>query len=205
MRSGSSGLVAVLLRDNAKASKMLEALRRLGLQVLWVTTLDEIPLTVKVVVASREEGLAIPSRLKTLYVEDYPSHDCIALQAATSLGSSRPPASLDVAIDPGRRIGVVYVVDGYVVKAHTYPSIEAFEEDCRLAVECLGKGRRLAFYIGYRPEALTHDLVERLKKQYPISTILVLPDDGSGPEFKGLSQDEESALKIYFKATSDNI
>ncbi|GBC70842.1 hypothetical protein HRbin02_00613 [Candidatus Calditenuaceae archaeon HR02] len=205
MRSRVKGVVAVLLRDNAKASKVLEAFRRLDIQAIWVTAPEEIPLTVKVVVASMEEGLAIPAHLKILYVEDYRSHDCIALQAASSLGPNRPQTSLDVAIDPGRRLGVVYVVDGYVVKTHTYPSIDAFEEDCRMAVECLGNGRRLAFYIGYRPEALTHELVARLKKHYPTATILVLPDDGTGPEFKGLSPDEESALKIYFKATSENI
>ncbi len=205
MRGGIKGVVAVLLRDNAKALKVLEACRRIGIQALWVTALEEIPLTVKVAVASREEGLSLPSRLKTLYLEDYPSPECIALQAASNLGPNRPPTSLDIAIDPGRRLGVAYVVDGYVVKTHTYPSIEAFEEDCRMTVKCLGENRRLAFYIGYRPEALTHELVARLKKQYPTATIQVLPDDGTGPEFKGLSPDEESALKIYFKATSENI
>lgn len=205
MRSGARGVVAVLLRDNAKASKVLEALRRLNIQALWVTAPEEIPLTVKVVVVSKEEGLTPPSRLKTLYLEDHFSPECIALQAASSLGPNRPPTSLDVAIDPGRRLGVAYVVDGYVVKTKTYPSIETFEEDCRMVVECLGKSRRLSFYIGYRPQALTHELVAKLKKHYSTATILVLPDDGTGPEFKGMSPDEESALKIYFKATSENI
>ncbi|MEM0481684.1 MAG: hypothetical protein QXM16_02205 [Nitrososphaerota archaeon] len=205
MRSGAKGVVAVLLRDNAKASRVLEAFRRIGIQALWVTTPEEIPLTVKVAVASEEEGMTLPSRLKTLYIEDYPSPDCIALQAVSNLGPNRPPSSLDIAIDPGRRLGVAYVVDGYVVKTHTYPSMEAFVEDCRMVVECMRGKRRLAFYIGYRPEALTHELVARLKKHYPTATILVLPDDGTGPEFKGLSPDEEAALKIYFKATSENI
>ncbi len=204
LKIGSQGIVGVVLRDNARATLVLEACRRLGIHAVWATSPEELPLTVRVVVASREEK-AMPSRLKTLYVEDYPSLDCLALHVASILGPSRPRSSLEVAIDPGQKLGVAYVVDGYVVKTSTYPHLGVFEEDCRRVVECLGSERRLAFYIGYRPEALTHELVSRLKKLYPNSTILLLPDDGTGPEFKGLSPDEEAALKIYFKAASENI
>ncbi|MCS7146468.1 MAG: hypothetical protein RMJ28_00825 [Nitrososphaerota archaeon] len=205
MRGRFQGSVAVIVRDNAKAVKVMNALRRLRVQPIWVTDVVSVPLTVKVAVASREEGLKPQGRFKTFYLEDYSSPDCLALQLALSLSPPKPKSSLAVAIDPGRKLGVAYVVDGNVLETRAYADLSAFEDDCRKVVECLGEGRRLAFYIGYRPESVTHELASRLKSLYPSAKLLLLPDEGEGFKLEGLSRDEEAALKIYFKAISENI
>lgn len=197
--------MAVLLKDNAKAVKVLEALRRLDLGSVWVTSPESLPLSAKMVVLSREEGLKPPAGFKTVYVEDYASLECLALHVASGIGPPRPKSSLAVAIDPGQRLGIAYVVDGRVVRTCTYSGVAAFERDLKLVVECLGEGRQLAFYIGYRPEQITHELVTALKRRYPGAVIQLLPEEGKTQAFEGLSRDEEAALKIYFRAVSENV
>jgi len=198
------GVAAVVLRDNSKAVKVVEALRGLGIEATWITEADSIPLSARVVVVSRSEEIEPPRFFKVLYIEDYPSLDCLALQVAASLSPAPRPVSLSVAIDPAQRVGVAYVVDGILTLTRSYPFLSLFEEDCGRVVECLGKGRRLEFFIGFRPGNLTHELTYRLKRLYPHARILVLPDEGEDTMLAGLSSDEEAALKIYFKASTIN-
>lgn len=195
----------MLLTDNATAAKVIEACRRHGVNVFWTTSPEQIPLTVQAIVSSRREAVKPPPHLRTLYVEDYPSIECLILNLLAGSEPQKPRASLEVAIDPGQTIGVAYIADGYLVKTGTYTSLSSFENDCKTIINCMGEGRRIEFYIGYRPETITHELAARLKKLYPTAKITLIPDEGGGPEYKEMNPDEAAALKIYFKATSESI
>ncbi|MEM1922208.1 MAG: hypothetical protein QXO86_02490 [Nitrososphaerota archaeon] len=205
MKTKPPPTVGALLSDNAIAAKLLELSKIYGVKVIWVAEPEKLPLTVQAVVSSRKEAVKAPPQLRTLYVEDYPSIECLLLNLVAGTAPGKPKSSLVVALNLGRAVGAAYAVDGYIVKTGRYNSLTSFESDCNDIISCIGEGRKIEFYIGYRPEEIVQELASRLRKQYPGAKIMFIPDVGGGPEFRELSPDEASALKIYLKAVSENI
>ncbi len=196
-------MVGIVLKDNALAIRISEACRRYGLEPVWATSLRDLPLSVEKIVSTRHELREAGGAIPVYYLEDYGSIECLVLSLVAPERRGEGGGVVSVAVDPGKRIGAAYFVDGYAVKIISYAGLEDFLNDCSVVVECLGAGRELRFYIGFRPEEVVHGLVSKIKKAYPRARITLVPEEGRqiGPE--GYTGDELSALRIYLTAAAD--
>ncbi|MCX8171691.1 MAG: hypothetical protein N3E47_07010, partial [Candidatus Bathyarchaeota archaeon] len=170
----------------------------------WAVSTDELPLSARYVVLSRIDGESETHGRAPIYVEDFPSVDCMLLSLLSAERGGRGPRGIEIAIDPGKNIGVALAVDDVVIGVETHTSIESLIMRIGEFLRCFGRDRRTEIYVGESGGEASHKLIEELKKAFKNISILMIPEEGSMKTEIGmnLTKDEKSALVIYQRAKS---
>lgn len=197
-------VIGVVIRDHALAMRIIDNARELGFETHWAVSIDELPLTARYVVLSRTDGEADTHGRTPIYVEDYPSIGCMFLNLLSKERSGQGPRRIEVAIDPGKNIGLALAIDEVIIGVETHVSIESLVRRIDEFLKCFGRDRGAAIYVGESGGEMAHELVEKLKKRFMNVSILMIPEEGSKKTEIGmnLTRDEKSALVIYQRAKS---
>jgi hypothetical protein len=196
--------IGVVISDHALAARIIEKARDLGFHAYWAVSIDELPLRARYVVLSRKDGEIDVQGRVPIYVEDYPSICCMLLSLIAAERGERGPRIVEVAIDPGKNIGLALAVDEVVIGVESHASADLLISRIDEFLRCFGRGRRTVIYVGESGGELSHELIERLKRGFKNVSILMVPEEGSreGELGAGLTRDERSALIIYQRAKS---
>ncbi len=197
-------VIGIVMRDHALAIRVIERAREYGFETHWTLRVEELPLRARYVVTSRADGPLEVGYVKPIYVEDYPSISCMLLSLLAMERGGQVSRMIEVAIDPGKTIGVALAVDEVVIGTATYTSIDSLLVGLEEFLRCFGKDRKMTVYVGESGGELSHILIERLKKSIRDINLLMIPEEGSKTAEVGMNlpRDERSALVIYQRAKS---
>ncbi|MCS6787807.1 MAG: hypothetical protein NZ733_00750 [Aigarchaeota archaeon] len=204
MRLRGKGIrLGLVTRDPVVASRVIEACRTAGCSVSWVSSPEELPLDLDAVIAGRDAALHGYPR-PVVRVEEGVDAECVVLRAIASV-RSRGALKLEVSVDPGRRMGVVVLLNGVVVASSVVVGASELVEEIRKLASCVGTGPS-AVYVGSRPGSELRDLLSAIKSGFPGTGVELVPE---GPEVgapvpEDLKGDELDAYVIYLRAISSS-
>ncbi len=198
------GLVTL---DMKFASLFREAASKMGVKTIHILDIDELPLSVLVVVAKKSELQLKNVKRRVLYVEDYPSLEELIERVIEVLNEVEIYRNVLIAIDPGKTIGVAYLVNSKIIKTSTYFNEESMFEDIKTFLERHREADEKIIVIG------STTTQEELSKLLQVMTrqfkgveglrIEVLDEfrttRGVIPREKGLSKDEYSAIMLSLR------
>jgi len=199
--------VGLVTLDMKFASLFREAASKMGVKTIHILDIDELPLSVLVVVAKKSELQLKNVKRRVLYVEDYPSLEELIERVIEVLNEVEIYRNVLIAIDPGKTIGVAYLVNSKIIKTSTYFNEESMFEDIKTFLERHREADEKIIVIG------STTTQEELSKLLQVMTrqfkgveglrIEVLDEfrttRGVIPREKGLSKDEYSAIMLSLR------
>lgn len=196
--------IGVVIRDHALATRIIDKAREFGFETNWAVSIDELPLNARYVILSRADGEPETRGRTPIYVEEYPSIGCMLLSLLSAERGVQGPRKIEVAIDPGKNIGLALAIDEVVIGVETHVSVESLVRRIDEFLRCFGRDRRMVIYVGESGGEAAHSLIEKLKESFKNVSILMIPEEGSKKTELGmnLTRDEKSALVIYQRAKS---
>ncbi|MEN3048114.1 MAG: hypothetical protein ABDH63_04975 [Candidatus Caldarchaeales archaeon] len=204
MRLHGKGIrLGLVTRDPVVASRVIEACRAAGCAVSWVSSPEELPLDLDAVVAGRDAALPRYPR-PVVRIEEGADAECAVLRAVASVRSRGAP-KLEVSVDPGRRMGVVVLLNGVVVASSVVVGASELVGEVRRLAKCIG-AEPSAIYVGSRPGSELRDLLSAIKSGFPGSEVELVPEgpDIGAPVPEDLRGDELDAYVIYLRAISSS-
>ncbi len=200
----SVGLVTL---DMKFASLFREAVSKMGIKIIHALDIDELPLSVLVVVAKKSELQLENVKRRILYVEDYSSLEELIEKVLEALNEVESYQNVLIAIDPGKTIGVAYLVNGKIIKTSKYFYEESMLEDIKTFLERHREAEEKIIVIGSTTtqEELSRFLQLMTKHFKGIEGLRVEVIDefrttrGVIPREKGLSKDEYSAIMLSLR------
>ena len=198
--------IGLLTLDMKLAAKLREISGEYGVEIMHSIDVDQLPLDVDVVIASRNEGLSIDGR-RVVYCEDFESLD-ECLERALEMAMGRPGRRMVIAaIDPGKSLGAAFLLDNFVLKTRRYGSLEELVSDVKRFLSMHREAERKYVVLGATTNINAIKSIMR-KLEEAISgvgaTIVVCDESfttkGILPKMKGISRDEYSALVLSLKS-----
>jgi len=196
------GLVTLDLR-------LASAIKRLAstynVKVIHVADPRDLPLDVEVVITHRGEFPNL-DRGKVLYREDFVSVEELVEKAIelTIVGSSYE--LVIIAIDPGKNMGAVYLLDGKVIKSRRYGHVEDLINDVKRFMNAHKDAERRYLLLGAASNLqMVKRILGELEKHLREEGVTIIVSDesftrkGFVPKVKGMSKDEYSALILTLK------
>lgn len=204
MRSGKP-VIGLLASDMRFGNKVKEVASTLGVRVRHVLSLDELPLSIKVVIAEKKERLDHRGRIM-LYKDDYDSIDELVERASEIAIGELKYRLAAVAVDPGKNVGVAYILDHKVIRTKRYGIIESLLDDLSRFMKSHSRAEKKYVLIGAtsNPEN-AKTIAQKIKKTlYGKGVIVKLVDEsntskGLIPRMRGMSKDEYSALILSLR------
>jgi len=186
-------------------NRVKEIASTLGVRVKHVLSLEELPLSIRVVIAEKREGLDDRGRI-ILYKEDYDSVvELVERASEIAIGELKYRLAA-AAIDPGKNLGVAYILDHKVIRTKRYGIIESLLDDLRRFMENHSKAEKKYVLIGAtsNPENAKTIAQKIMKTLYGKGVIVKLVDEsntskGVIPRMRGMSKDEYSALILSIR------
>jgi hypothetical protein len=127
--------IAVATSDFRLVSRLLSEGARRGLSVIHVVHPSEIPLTVKVLIMKRGEMVWESVKIPTIYADDFTSPTSVLDRAMEIAAGKADSRAATISIDPGRRVGVAFIVDEYVIRTESFTDIVNLERSIREFIE----------------------------------------------------------------------
>ncbi len=189
---------------------MASAVKRLAsaynVDVVHVADPGDLPLDVEVVITRRDEFPEL-DRGKVLYKEDFDSIEELVEKAVelTIVGSSYE--LVIIAVDPGKSMGAVYLLDGKIIKSRRYGFIEDLVDDVKRFMRAHKEAEKRYLLLGAASDLqmvkrILGEFEKCLKGEEGI-TIIISDESftrkGLIPKVKGMSKDEYSALILTLK------
>ena len=198
-------IIGLLTSDMRFGNMVKEIASTLGVRVKHVLSLDELPLSIRVVIAEKREGLDDRGRI-ILYREDYDSIEELVERASEiAVGELRYKLAA-AAIDPGKSIGVAYVLNHRVIRTRRYGIVESLLDDLSRFMKTHSGAERKYVLIGAtsNPENARAIARKIAKALYGRGVIVKLVDEsntskGLIPRMRGMSKDEYSALMLSLR------
>jgi len=203
--SGRAAKIGLVTLDLRFSSKIREAASKFNAEVLHVADPSRLPLDVNVVITSREESFRI-SRGTVLYRENFDSVEDLVEKAveASLVGSSYK--NVVIAIDPGKSMGAVYLLDNKVIKSRRYGSVEVLTMDVKKFIKSHEDAEKKYIVIGAASEfRIVKEILSELERNLRGEEVTTIVSDesftskGLIPKVKGMSKDEYSALILSLK------
>ncbi|MCS7094563.1 MAG: hypothetical protein NZ988_01960 [Thaumarchaeota archaeon] len=193
--------IGLVTRDPVLASKVLSAGRSAGCSVLWVSSPDELPLHVDAVIVGSDASVSEHLR-PTVKVGEEVSAECAVLRAIAA-SRSRGAPKLEVSVDPGRRMGLVVLLNGVVIASSVLVEVSELIEAVKDVVRCVRTDPSV-IYVGSRPGPELRDLLSAIKSNFPSSEVTLVPEgpDIGAPLPEDLKGDALDAYVIYLRAIS---
>ncbi len=196
------GLITLDLRFSAMVRKIAS---ELGARVIHVADSEALPLDIDVVIASRKENLRVDWE-KVLYREDFDSvSDLVEKAVELSLVGSDYKTVM-IAIDPGKNMGAVFMLDNKLIKTRRYGFAENLIEDVKKFVRAHENAERKYIVIGAATDfKMVKDIMLGLERALRGEDVTIIVSDesftrkGLIPRAKGMSKDEYSALILSLK------
>ena len=198
-------IIGLLASDMRFGNTVKEIASNLGVRVKHVLSLAELPLSIKVVIAEKREKLDAQGRI-ILYKEDYDSIEELVERASEiALGELRYRLAA-AAIDPGKSVGVAYVLNHRVIRTKRYRIMESLLDDLSRFMKVHSRAERKYVLIGAtsNPENARAIAQKVMKALYKEGVIVKLVDEsntsrGLIPRMRGMSRDEYSALILSLR------
>lgn len=197
--------IGLVTLDMRFAGRVRKAAAKFGAEVLHASSAEELPLSVKVAVAKRGEGLRLDGR-KTLYLEDYGSVEELVERAVeVALGAEDYSVAV-VAVDPGKNMGAVYILDGKLVRTARYGVIDRLIDEAAYFLRSHSRAEKRCVMVGMtsRPE-IAGKIADKIRRAlYGEDVEVMLVDESSTskgllPRARGMSKDEYSALLLLIR------
>ena len=204
MRRGEP-IIGLLTSDMRFGNMVKEMASALGVRVKHVLSLDELPLSIKVVITDERRKLDNRGRI-ILYKEDYDSIEELVERASEiAVGELRYKLAA-AAIDPGKSVGVAYILDHRVIRTRRYGIIESLLDDLSRFMKTHSRAERKYVLIGAtsNPENARAIAQKIGRALYGEGVIVKLVDEsntrrGLIPRMRGISKDEYSALILSLR------
>jgi len=196
------GLITLDMRFSAMVRR---AASELGAKVIHVSDPKELPLDVDVIIMSRNERFEI-DRGKILYKEDFDSVEDLVEKAVELclVGSSYRNAI--AAVDPGKNMGAVFLIDNRVIKTGRYGLVEKLVEDISKFMKSHRDAERRYVIIGAASDfKIVKEILSKLEKALWGEEVTIIVSDesftskGFIPKLRDMSKDEYSALMLSIK------
>lgn len=198
-------LIGLVTLDLRLASAVKKIAPSYNVEVIHVVDPADLPLEIQVVISHRNE-LKKLDRGAVLYEEDFDSVDGL-VEKAVELALVGPKYRLVVvAVDPGKNLGAIYLVDGKVIKSRRYGEIGNLIEDVKKFMRSHSDAERRCILLGATSEP---QIVEKVLKEFERQlrgedVAMVVVDESSTskgliPKLKGMSKDEYAALMLTLK------
>ncbi len=121
------GEITLVTSDFKLVSRLLTEAARRGLRIIHASNPSEIPLKARVLIMKRAEMIKVPVNIPIVYADDYTTATSV-LDRAVEIAAGRNDArTATISIDPGRRIGLAYIVGDYVVRTESFTDITGLE------------------------------------------------------------------------------
>lgn len=204
MRRGEP-IIGLLTSDMRFGNMVKEMASALGVRVKHVLSLDELPLSIKVVITDERRRLDERGRI-ILYKEDYDSIEELVERASEiAVGELRYRLAA-AAIDPGKSVGVAYILDHRVIRTKRYGIIESLLDDLSRFMRTHSRAEKKYVLIGAtsNPENARAIAQKIGKALYGEGVIVKLVDEsntrrGLIPRMRDMSKDEYSALILSLR------
>ena len=195
--------IGLITLDMRFASRVRRSAEKMNVEVIHVSRLDELPLTVKAVIARRGEVEVSDPRI--IYAEDYQNEEELverALEVSLGLRDYKVAA---VAIDPGKNMGAAYIVDGRIIGTRRYGLLEALVDDVVRFLKTHRKASRYVLVGSSRGLNVSEKITDEIKRHFYGEDVKFLRVDESGtskwvlPRERGMSRDEYAALILALR------
>ncbi|HDJ67048.1 MAG TPA: hypothetical protein ENF33_05005 [Nitrososphaeria archaeon] len=198
-------IIGLLASDMRFGNKVKEVASTLGVGVKHVLSLDELPLSIRVVIAEKREGVDDQRRI-ILYKDDYDSIEELVERASEiAVGELRYRLAA-AAIDPGKSIGVAYILNHRVIRTKRYGIIEGLLDDLSRFMKSHSRAEKKYVLIGATSNPENAKVIARkiMRALYGEGVIIKLVDEsntskGLIPRMRGMSKDEYSALILSLR------
>jgi len=198
-------IIGLLTSDMRFGNMVKEMASALGVRVKHVLSLDELPLSIKVVITDERRRLDERGRI-ILYKEDYDSIEELVERASEiAVGELRYRLAA-AAIDPGKNVGVAYILDHRVIRTKRYGIIESLLDDLSRFMRTHSRAEKKYVLIGAtsNPENARAIAQKIGKALYGEGVIVKLVDEsntrrGLIPRMRDMSKDEYSALILSLR------
>ena len=198
--------IGLVTLDMRFAGGVRKAASRLGARVLHASSTEELPLSIRVVVAKRSEGLELTG-WKALYLEDYGSVDGLVERAVEMALGVESYRTAIVAVDPGKSIGAAYILDGKVVRTKRYGVEEGLVDDITHFLKTHSRAEKKYVLIGAASDPnVGGRIADKIRRAvYGERDVEVMLVDESStsrgllPKARGMSKDEYSALLLLIR------
>jgi len=198
-------IIGLVTSDMRFGNMVKEAASALGVRVKHVLSLDELPLSIRVVIAEKRGRLDERGRI-ILYKEDYESVEELVERASEIAVGELGYRLAAAVIDPGKSIGVAYILDHRIIRTRRYGIVERLLDDLSRFMKTHSRAERKYVLIGAtsNPEN-ARAVAERIAKAlYGEGVIVKLVDEsntskGLIPRMRGTSKDEYSALILSLR------
>jgi len=198
-------IIGLLASDMRFGNMVKEIASTLGVRVKHVLSLDELPLSIKVVIAEKREESANQGRI-ILYKEDYDSIEELVERASEIAVGELGCRLAAAAIDPGKSVGVAYILNHRVIRTKRYGIIESLLDDLSRFMKSHSRAEKKYVLIGATsdPENAKAIAQKIMKALYGEGVIIKLVDEsntskGLIPRMRGMSKDEYSALILSLR------
>jgi len=198
-------IIGLLASDMRFGNMVKEIASTLGVRVKHVLSLDELPLSIKVVIAEKREESGDQGRI-ILYKEDYDSIEELVERASEIAVGELGYRLAAAAIDPGKSVGVAYILNHRVIRTKRYGIIESLLDDLSRFMKSHSRAEKKYVLIGAtsNPENAKAIAQKIMKALYGEGVIIKLVDEsntskGLIPRMRGMSKDEYSALILSLR------
>ena len=177
----------------------------LGAKIIHVSDPEELPLDVNVVIASKREGFKI-TRGKALYREDFDHVEDLVEKAVELCLVGSSYKNVIVAVDPGKNMGAVFLIDNKVIKTGRYGLVENLVDDIKKFMKTHRDAEKRYVIIGAASDfKIVKEILSSLEKAlWGEEVTLIVSDEsftskGFIPKLRNMSKDEYSALMLSIK------
>ena len=198
-------IIGLLASDMRFGNMVKEIASTLGVRVKHVLSLDELPLSIKVVIAEKREESGDQGRI-ILYKEDCDSIEELVERASEIAVGELGYRLAAAAIDPGKSVGVAYILNHRVIRTKRYGIIESLLDDLSRFMKSHSRAEKKYVLIGAtsNPENAKAIAQKIMKALYGEGVIIKLVDEsntskGLIPRMRGMSKDEYSALILSLR------
>jgi len=197
--------IGLVTLDMRFASAVKSVAADFGARVIHVSDPAELPLDVNVIISRRGEGFEL-TRGQALYMEDFDSVEELVERAVELylVGSSYRTAI--AAVDPGKNIGAVFLVDNKVVKTRRYGLAEDLVKDVERFMRSHRDAEKRYVVIGAASDIrIVDEILSSLERALSGEGVALIVSDesftskGVIPRLKSMSRDEYSALMLSIR------
>lgn len=188
---------------------MASAVKRIasayGLEVFHAAELANLPLDIDVIITRRNEFPKL-DRGRVLYREDFASVEDLVEKAVelTVVGSGYKLAV--AAVDPGKSMGAIYLLDSKIIKSKRYRLIEDLVDDVKQFMRTHSDAEKKYLLVGATSNLqMVKRVLDEFEKHLRDEGLTIIVSDesftGKGliPRVKGMSKDEYAALILALK------
>lgn len=192
------------------ASSFRETMSKMGVKTIHALSIDELPISVNVVVTKKNEIHEKTLNRKILYLEDYQNVEELAEKVLEVLNGVESYQSILIGIDPGKTIGVAFSVNYKIIRTSKYFHEGKMIEDVKAFLERHKEAEEKIIVVGSttteEASLRLQQLLTKHLKDFERLRIEFIDESrttrGLIPRERNLSKDEYSAILLSLRRRS---